>query len=838
MKIKRRSFLKSAGVFGVGALAYNPVLGAFKKAAGNEPNALISGTWHPTTCQGCTTWCPVEVFIQDGRAVKVRGNQNSKTNPGTVCPKGHMMPKMIYDPDRLKVPMKRTNPVKGKGIDPQFVPISWEEALDTIADKVMELREANETHKFLLLRGRYSYHRDILYSAVPKIIGSPNGISHSAICAEAEKAGAYWTEGYWDYRDYDLDNTKYLVLWGVDPFRSNRQIPTAMAKWATIKDNATIVTIDPTMTAAAAKSDEWLPITPGQDGALASALAHHILVNGMWNREFVGDFNGNGATAFAVNSEVSEDDFTETETHGLVKWWNLELKDKTPAWAADLTGIDQAKIEAIAEGMAAQAPHVAVWYGPGPCMSPRGTYTAMAIYALNGLLGSIGNVGGPQQKNSSPSSSGIPAYAPYQDDIAKTGAGHPKIDQRGTLTFPSMKKGKSGGGVVTNNTANAMLAQDPYEIKVAIGYWCNHAFSGTQPQRWYDALTALPFFAHITTHASEMTQFADIVLPASFPSTEKWAHLKTASNLHSEITIQRPLSTRLFDVHGDENEIPFMLSEALKKKGFPNLNDYFTTAFVDPETGVTPTNAEEFAEIAARLFTHPSYSKLEGGWDEYLAKGVLTKGPQTMKSKWGSFKTETHKFEFYSDTLKKALQGHATKHETDVDTVLSLCHYEASGELAFVPHYEAPLRWGDVETYPLDFIDVKSRFNREGRSQNVPSYYQFKKLDPGDSNWKDSISINPVDATALGIADGDAVVVSSITGSFVTEAKLWEGVKPGCVAKTFGGGHWAYGRFASDYTNLAETGGNNDEVLPDDYDRLSGSTARNGGYVGVKIEKA
>jgi anaerobic selenocysteine-containing dehydrogenase len=175
----------------VGVLSYNPVLGAFSESLAQEGPPTSDG-WYPTTCQGCTNWCPVEVFIQDGRAVKVRGNQNSMTNPGSVCPKAHMMPKLIYDPDRIKVPMKRTNPVKGKGIDPQFVPITWEEALDTI--------------------GRYSYHRDIIYSALPKIFGSPNGISHSAICAEAEKSGAYWTEGYWDYRDYDLDNTKYLVL--------------------------------------------------------------------------------------------------------------------------------------------------------------------------------------------------------------------------------------------------------------------------------------------------------------------------------------------------------------------------------------------------------------------------------------------------------------------------------------------------------------------------------------------------------------------------------------------------------------------------------------------------
>ncbi|MCK5207217.1 MAG: hypothetical protein KAQ79_04330, partial [Cyclobacteriaceae bacterium] len=83
----------------------------------------------------------------------------------------------------------------------------------------------------------------------------------------------------------------------------------------------------------------------------------------------------------------------------------------------------------------------------------------------------------------------------------------------------------------------------------------------------------------------------------------------------------------------------------------------------------------------------------------------------------------------------------------------------------------------------------------------------------------------------------EIVQVTSVTGHFVTKLKLWEGVKPGTVAKTYGGGHWAYGRFASDYANLMETGVNNNEVLPDDYDRLSGSTARNGGYVGVKIEK-
>ena len=140
--LTRRSFLKTtAGMSLLATTGGGPLFSRFALAAPPEGNPTTLGKWVASTCQGCTTWCPVEVFIQDGRAVKVRGNQNSKTNPGTVCPKGHMIPKLIYDPDRIKVPMKRTNPVKGKGVDPQFVPITWEEALGTVARELQRVKD-------------------------------------------------------------------------------------------------------------------------------------------------------------------------------------------------------------------------------------------------------------------------------------------------------------------------------------------------------------------------------------------------------------------------------------------------------------------------------------------------------------------------------------------------------------------------------------------------------------------------------------------------------------------------------------------------------------------------
>ena len=845
MKVRRRDFLKTASAVGVGLLVYSPALNAFDKQSG-PLKASRTGDWIASTCQGCTTWCPVEVMVQDDgsiiRAVKVRGNANSMTGSGSVCPRGHLIPQQMYDPDRIKVPMKRTNPVKGKGVDPQFIPITWAQAMDEIATKMMELRTDNETHKFLYLRGRYSYANEILYKEIPKIFGTPNGISHSAICAEAEKAGPYFTEHYWGYRDYDLANTQYLVLWGVDPFRSNRQPTAAMNKWATLKaNNATVAVIDPVLSAAGAKADKWYPVTPGEDGALASAIAHHILVQGSWHKAFVGDFD-DSINHFVANTvvDIIVNPFTGAKTHGLIEWWNVELKDKTPAWAAGITGIAESEIIALAEGMAAAAPAVSVWLGPGPVMSTRGTYTSMAIHALNGLLGSVENVGGPQHTASSSIASIPSTYSSYQDATALNGLGYSKIDQRGTLKFPAMKKGSPGGGVVTNNVANAINDQDPYNIRMAIGNWCNFAFSGMQPERWYQALASI-YFVHITTNASEMSQFADIILPAAFSTTEKLSLVKSHSNKYTGVSIQQPLADRLFDVKTDETEIPYMLAEALDAKGFSNLLNYFNTEFIDPETAATPTDEASFAEIAIKMFTQPAWSAdpNTGNWAAFKNVGVVNFGPVAYEAHWADFGTPTGKFEFYSESLKSGLQEHATDHATTVDDVLSQCNYVAQGELAFVPHYEPPYRWGSVADYPFTFVDIKSRYNREGRSQNLPFYYQFKKLDPGDENWDDVIKMNPQDANNLGIVDGDLVQVTSPTGTLKTRAKLWEGLRPGTVAKTFGQGHWSYGRVASDYGNLQEhTGqGNNNEILPDDYDRISGSSARNGGYVGVNIEK-
>jgi anaerobic selenocysteine-containing dehydrogenase len=846
MKIKRRDFLKGSMAVGAAAALGVPPLNALAESGGitKGAGATVSGKWIASTCQGCTTWCPVEIFVQRGRAVKVRGNRYSKQNDGYVCPRGHMSLQQVYDPDRVKVPMKRTNPEKGRGVDPKFVPISWDEALGTVADRMMELRKNGEPEKYMLMRGRYTYMRDMIYDAMTKIFGSPNNISHSAICAEAEKFGAYFTEGYWDYRDYDISNSRYLVIWGCDPINSNRMVPAAIKRFGDVLDKATVAVVDPRLHSSASKGHEWLPVKPGEDGALASALAHVILTEGLWSREFVGDFR-DGENRFKAGSTVEEELFEEKETHGLVKWWNIELKDKTPEWAEKVTLIPREQIVRVARGMGKAAPHVAVWLGPGACMHVRGAYSAMAIHALNGLLGSVDNKGGPLAHAKQPVNK-MPKLDAYKDDLAKKHSKMKKIDQRGYKGFPSLKKGKSGGGVVTNNVAEGILQEDPNEIKMALGYMNNFAFSCTGAERWEKALAKIPFFVHLTTHVSETTQFADIVLPCVTNKYEKWGYVKMKQNRHSHASLLQPVIKPLWGVKTDETEIPFLIAEKLKERGFSNLHDYYVNNLKDPETGKSPRSAKEFALYSVKYYTAPLWDGKKdtggdkiNGWAEFRKRGMWNSSAYKYKKRWGKFKTKTHKFEFYSETLKEALGKHAKKHNTDVDDILSTCNYTAKGELAFVPHYEPPFRYGDEKEYPFSFVDYKSRLNREGRSQNSPWYYEFKKVDIGDESWDDVIQVNPEDAGKLGIKNGDKVRVTSVNSSFVVKAKLWEGMRPGTVSKCFGQGHWAYGKFAAkDFHRAVPRGGSNNELMPADTERLSGSNVRNGGFTGVKIEKA
>jgi anaerobic selenocysteine-containing dehydrogenase len=152
---------------------------------------------------------------------------------------------------------------------------------------------------------------------------------------------------------------------------SNRQVPHAVSIWGKVLDQATVAVVDPRLSSTAAKAHEWLPVIPGEDGALAVAIAHVILTEGLWNRDFVGDFV-EGDNLFKAGQTVPESALQEKHTYGLVSWWNLELKDKTPKWASEKSGIPAEQIVRVARGFADAAPRAISWLSPGSSIHRHG----------------------------------------------------------------------------------------------------------------------------------------------------------------------------------------------------------------------------------------------------------------------------------------------------------------------------------------------------------------------------------------------------------------------------------------------------------------------------------
>ena len=154
--ISRRRFLQASGATGAAAaagLGFERIAGPAvtdAKAAAAESKTVIT----KNVCNQCPARCGVDVYTTDGRVHAIYGSLESPISNGKLCPKGYLGAYLLYDPDRFKGPMKRTNPKKGRNEDPKFVPVSWDEALNTVAARLQSLRDKGESHRFALVFGR------------------------------------------------------------------------------------------------------------------------------------------------------------------------------------------------------------------------------------------------------------------------------------------------------------------------------------------------------------------------------------------------------------------------------------------------------------------------------------------------------------------------------------------------------------------------------------------------------------------------------------------------------------------------------------------------------------
>src|SRR3974390_1736991 len=233
--------------------------------------------WIPTACGMCYVGCGILAQVRNGVVVDIRGNPDSPQNRGAMCAKGKAAAMNLYNPNRVKVPLKRTNPRKGLHEDPKWQEISWDEAIDAI---VAALDRIRDNPKKLLVQGWESVG-DTGYwlKAFAAAFGTPHYTNNgSPTCGKVVHPVEFFSGGGF-HQQPDFHYANYCILVGTQMGVATRgsynhmALDMADARARGMK----LVVVDPVGDYAASKANEWLPIRPGTDSALALAMLNVLL---------------------------------------------------------------------------------------------------------------------------------------------------------------------------------------------------------------------------------------------------------------------------------------------------------------------------------------------------------------------------------------------------------------------------------------------------------------------------------------------------------------------------------------------------------------------------------
>jgi anaerobic selenocysteine-containing dehydrogenase len=615
--LTRRKFLKLSA-FTSAAVGVNQMMGLFHTPVASplqeDSQNAFEEKWVPTSCLNCPARCAIRVRTVNGKAVKITGNPFSLVSEGKVCPRAHIGLQVLYDPGRIYSPLKRTNNEKGKIIDPKWVSISWDQALDEITSRLKSLRDNSQTEKLLLFWGLNTVSSEDLVLRFADAFGTPNLISGNALDMETEKSGNWMADGHYSSTAYDLDHSNYILAFGADMLESCKPLSRFLRKWGKLRrenpNRTKVVVIHPRYSVTAAKCDEWIPIHPGTDAALAMALGHVI-----------------------VSEELYDKTFVRQWTAGFNLYRKMALTQYSPKAVSSLIGIPPEVIQRIAREFAQTKPAIAL-RGKESIAWPNGSHASYAIFCLNALVGSIDVPGGiiyqenPKYKEMPP---------PVEDEMARRGKARPGLDFRGTAKFPAAK-------VVTNQIPESLLGDIPYSIEMAIGFNSNFNMFAPGTERWEKALKQLPYYIHISPFISEMAQYADLILPST-TFLEEWGYDHSlAGSGFAEAKIKQPV----VKPRGSARSITDILFELSKK-----LKGGVSQSFV---------NIGDDSEGFVRFRTSTLMP-----WRELLSKGVGVGQDYKYKKYDRIFLTPSKKFEFYSGNLKSLLAkiGKAKKEDSE-----------------------------------------------------------------------------------------------------------------------------------------------------------------------------
>ncbi len=602
--MSRRSFLKASGATGIVFFAATRLRRSkpAEKALPKRPEAkgVVSERYVNTSCLNCPARCAISVRVANGKAVRITGNALSKVSEGQICPRGHVGLQVLYDENRITTPLKRTNPKKGVDQDPGWSPVSWDDALNEVSSHLAGLRDQERPNALAIFAGLNARSDEDLIERFARAYGTPNLILDDALESRAEKTGRWLADGNDSSVAYDLGKTNYVLAFGASILESERPLARNLRMWGKMRREKAargkVVVFDPRYSVTAAKADQWVPIKPGTDAAMALAIANVLISEGLYD----GDFVRNHATGF--------DEFRE-----------VVLNTYSPEQVSGITGVKAETIRRIAEEFGQTRPALA-WAGRGAVGWPNGSLAVYAIFCLNALAGSIDSPGGVIYQED-PEYSALPDINP--DGVAKAGASKPRIDAVAGV----LQDGMNGSA---NKVPGSILGGQPYVTDMAIGF--NSNFNMTEPGslKWDEPLRKLPYYVQVAPYISEMALYADLVLPAA-TYLEQWGydHSPPGSGF-AELKIKQPV----IDLRPDVKSVGDIVFQLATKTG---------GSVAEAFSGIGDS-AEGFVRFRTKTILP---------FEDFAKNGVWV-GPEYTYGKYASvLKTPSSKFEFLSAALRE-----------------------------------------------------------------------------------------------------------------------------------------------------------------------------------------
>jgi thiosulfate reductase/polysulfide reductase chain A len=544
-------------------------------------------------CFMCSVRCPIKVGVKDGHVDWIQGNPHVPGIDGRLCPRGSAGKSMLMDDQRPQTPLIRVGD-RGSG---NWRKATWDEALDYVGTRLKEIKETHGGQAIALgERAQLSTH---VSKTFMKAVGSPNHFTHDALCKGSMNTACRSMFGYTDGQmGINYGNTKHIVLYGRNIFESInvKEVNTLMDA---LEKGARLTYIDPRVNVTAGKAHRYWMIRPGTDLALNYALMNVIIKERLYDTSYVDQW-----------------------VHGFNELQDF-VKDHTPEWAEQETGIPAGEIKTLAREISKVKPGVIFHYGYRCASHQNEIYMRRSILMLNALMGSVEAKGGIFFKKGPGAEGGKPARKLTEQTFPEITA--PRFDKVGTRDFPLPDPAHGAPHILPY----AILNEDPYPIKALINYRLETLMSIADTNTTQKALDKLDLIVTIDINYSDIAWNSDVILPES-TYLERTDSVQQMNGLKPMMFLRE----KAVEPRYDTLEGPIILKRLGERLGIGDYFPYETMdELVDWQLEGTGFTRGDFAEKG-----FVSYGKSQIFWDRNDIP----------------FKTPSGKIEFKSSLLEDA----------------------------------------------------------------------------------------------------------------------------------------------------------------------------------------